>query len=349
MKNYLFPVLFLFIFFSCKDNKKDIIDNFNKIENINHTPIKLTDDSYFSKVWKIYCVDNLLIAYDVDNTFLFSITDMSKKVMLSKFGKLGQGPNEILGMVTATSVINKNTISFFEPNKSILYTINYEDTTNPVLTEVISVKEIGMIMTLTPLSSDLFIATGIFEQGRYMLLDKSGKVISYNFDYPSFSNDEIFTNAHKAMAFQGELTVRPDGKRFFSTCEDSEVFEIIELTQNNKLNKLFQFHGELGNFKPEGDGINSVSAAVSRNSKMKFIDSCCTQKYIYLLYSDRVIGDNLYNAYLANKVLVFDWDGNPVKLLNLDTDVSNIAINEDDRYMYGYNIDMEGLVRFQLK
>jgi len=143
--------------------------------------------------------------------------------------------------------------------------------------------------------------------------------------------------------------VRPDGKRFFFTCEDSEVFEIIEITQNNKLNKVFEFHGELGNFKPEGDGINSISAAIDRNSKTKFIDSYCTQDYIYLLYSNKVIGNNTYNAYLAKTVLVFDWDGNPVKLLNLDMDVSNIAIHENDRYMYAYSNDTEQLVKFTLE
>lgn len=349
MKIFFSSVLCFLIFISCEENKKNIIDNFNTIENINHIPIELTGDSFFSKVWKIHYVDNRLIAYDVDNTFLFSVTDLDNKMMLAKFGKLGQGPGEILGMVTTTSMVNKNTISFFEPNKSILYTINYEDLSNPLLTEILSVKGIDLIMTLTPLSSDLFIATGIFEQGRYMLLDKSGKVISYNFDYPTLSNDEIFTNAHKAMSFQGELAVRPDGKRFFSVCEDSEVFEIIEITQNNTLNKLFEFHGELGNFKPDGDGINSISAAVSRNSKMKFIDSYCTQEYIYLLYSNRVIGDNLYKAYLANTVLIFDWNGNTIKLLNLDTDVSKIAIDGNNRYMYAYSNDTEQLVAFSLE
>ncbi|SFL52127.1 TolB-like 6-blade propeller-like [Porphyromonadaceae bacterium KH3CP3RA] len=349
MKIYLSLVLCLFISLSCKENEKKIINNFNEIENVSHTPVKLDNDSFFSKVWKIYYVNDKLITYDVDNEFLFSITDLNKKVMLSKFGKLGQGPDEISGMVTTTSIVNKNTISFFEPNKSILYTINFENPTNLLLTEELSVKGIDMIMTLTPLSSDLFVATGIFEQGRFLLLDKAGKVISYNFDYPTFTNEEIFTHAHKAMAFQGKLAVRPDGKRFFFACEDSEVFEIIEITQNNNLNKIFEFHGELGNFKPEGDGRNSIAAAISRNSKKKFIDSYCTQDYIYLLYSNKVIGDNIYDAYLANTVLVFDWDGNPVKLLNLDTTVSNIAINENDRYMYAYSNDTEQLIRFTLE
>jgi hypothetical protein len=347
MKNYLFPVLCLFIFFSCKENKKNILDNFNRIENISHTPIKLADTSYFSQVWKIYIVNNKLIAYDVDHTFLFSVTDLDKKVMVSKFGKLGQGPDEILGTVTTTSIVDKNTISFFEPNKSILYTIDYEDLTDPLLTEVLSVKGKNII-TLTPISSELFIATGLFEQGRYMLLDKSGKILSYHFDYPPFPNDEIFTNAHKALAFQGDLAVRPDGKRFFFACEDSEVFEIVEITRNNNLNKIYEFYGELGNYKPEGDGKNSISAALSRHSKTKFIDSYCTQDYIYLLYANKVIGDNIYDAYLANTILVFDWDGNAVKLLNLDTVVSNIAIDENDRYLYAYCNDTEQLIRFKL-
>lgn len=347
-KKYLSILICLFSIFSCNEKIENITDYFKTKEDLNHTVIKLENDSYYSKVWKFYCFDNKLVAYDVDHAYLFSITDLNKKVMLTKFGKIGQGPDEVLGTVTSTSMVGKNVISFFEPNKSVLYTVNFEDVASTVQTEVLSVKGTDIILTLTPLSSDLFIATGIFEQGRYLLLDKKGRVISYNFEYPTLPNDEAFTHAQKAMVFQGALASRPDGERFFSVCEDNEVFEIIEVTSTNELNKIFEFHGEMGDFKAEGDGVNSVSAAVSRFSKKKFIDSYCTQDNIYLLYSNRVIGSKINNAYFSDIVLIFNWDGNPIKMLNLDVDVSSIAVDEVDRYLYAYSDDIEQIIRFDL-
>lgn len=349
MKKYLSAAICLFILFSCKEKIESITDYFKTEKNIHNTVIELEDESQYSRVWKLYCFDNKLVAYDVDHSYLFSITDLNKKEIVTKFGKIGQGPDEILGTVTSTSMFSKNAFSFFEPNKSVLYMVNFEDITSPVQTEVLSVKGIDVIMTLTPLSSNLFIATGIFERGRYLLLDKTAKVISYNFDYPTLPNEGTFTHAHKAMAFQGDLGVRPDGERFFSACEDNEVFEIIEITSQNELNMIFKFHGELGDYKSDGDGINSISAAISKFSKTKFIDSYCTQNYIYLLYSNRAIENKINNPYLADRVLVFDWDGKPVKILNLDAEVNSIAVDEIDQYLYAYCEDIEQIIRFDLK
>lgn len=348
---HILLLLYLFLSFSCKESKyskHSFVDNFKKSEVINHSVVQLDKDSYFSRVWKIYHAGNGIIAYDVDDQFLFSFTALNQKKMVSKFGKLGQGPDEILGMVTATSLIDNYTITFFEPNRGVLYKINFEDILNPKLSRKLSVKELGAILTLTPISPDLFVATGAFEEGRYLLLNKSGEVLSYNFDYPRFDNEDHFTNAHKAMAFQGSISVRPDGERFFFVCRKSEVFEIIEVTQDDKLTKKFEFHGEMGDYKAEGDGVNSISAAISRYSKLKFIDSYATQQYIYLLYSDRVIDGGVENPYSANRVFVFDWNGKPVKLFNLDVDVNCIAINESDDNMYAYSNDTEQLLKFDL-
>ncbi len=62
-----------------------------------------------------------------------------------------------------------------------------------------------------------------------------------------------------------------------------------------------------------------------------------------------MIGSNIYDAYLANKIIVFDWDGNPIKILNLDTEVSNITIDENDRVIYAYSNEMEQLIKFKLE
>lgn len=292
-KDKLFYILLLFcslILFSCQESNRSFADNFKKVDDINHSVVQLDKDSYFSRVWKIYHTGNSIVANDMDNQFFFSITDLNQRKIVSKFGGLGQGLDEIARMVATTSLIDNHTISFYDSYKGVLYKADFEDNLNPQISiEWLADNLSSSIMRLTPISSDLFVAIGRFEQGRYLLVNKAGEVLSYNFDYPRFDNEEYFTNAHKAMAFQGHISVRPDGERFFFACGDSEVFEIIEVAQGDRLKKIYEFHGEMGDYKADGDGVNTISAPISRYSKLKFIDSYASQQYIYLLYSDRVI------------------------------------------------------------
>ena len=215
---------------------------FETRDNISYEVFKIKNDSIFSKVFDILCSNDYLIAYDVDNNFLFSITDLKKGLMISKFGKIGQGPYEISGFPTSFSINGQGRVSFFDPNKNTLYVVNLSNPSIPTLQKSEFIKDSEeMIMTLSPLSSNLLIATGTFTNGRYLLMDTIGRKISYNFDYPKFLNDTKFTNAHKAMAFQGKLIVRPDGKSFFFACEDSEVFEIIKIKENDEFGFVVLF------------------------------------------------------------------------------------------------------------
>ncbi|RNC63315.1 BF3164 family lipoprotein [Proteiniphilum sp. X52] len=352
MKHHLiYYVVWVFLFCSCnKSHKKKIINEFKEEKNIENEAIKLKNDSIFSMVFGMICLNDNLIAYDVDNIFLFSITDLKKHEMLSKFGKLGQGPEDISSLPTSVSIVDQTSISFFESNKNILYTINLKDPVSPTIQKNEFLKESEeMFMSLSPIKSNLFIATGTFANGRYLLMNKNGEKISYNFDYPHVPNKENLTNAHKAMAFQGKLMARPDGERFFFACEDSEIFEIIKIEQDNKLNKIYEFHGELAHFKAEGDGITTIASAIDRNSNTKFVDAYGTQNFIYLLYANKIIGNDIYKSYLANTILVFDWNGKAIKKLNLDTDLSKIAVDEFDKTLYGIDPNSETyLVKFPL-
>ncbi|HBG41549.1 MAG TPA: hypothetical protein DDW85_09065 [Porphyromonadaceae bacterium] len=204
------------------------------------------------------------------------------------------------------------------------------------------------MINIVPLISGKYVALGLFENGRYLLLDNAGKEISYNFDYPKFEGEESFTNAHKAMAFQGKIMNRPDGRRFFFACSNSELFQIFQI-KNNKIGSIYDFQGEFATFVPEGDGHQKIAAGVSRDSKTKFIDAYCTQKYIYLLYSNRLIRENINKAFYANIILVYDWNGKAIKRYNLDIDVNNIAVNEDDNMIYASdNESFTSMVKFEI-
>jgi len=238
-------------------------------------------------------------------------------------------------------------MTLFNSNQNTLFYINYKGDMLPK--KKLEFNKNDNIRSVISISSQRYIALGAFEEGRYLLLDENGEKLSFNFDYPSMTDGtELSTPMFKHMAFQGTLMRKPNGDSFFFVTSKSEIFEIIKVNEDDKLDKVFSYHGETGQFVFEGDGYSRTSIATKRASKMFFADATCSDNYIYLLYSNKVIGDNLYRAYRSNNVLVFDWKGEPVTSLLLDIEVDNIAVDKNDSYMYAYNKSTEQLVKFDL-
>lgn len=343
-----FLILSLCLTACSNQSEKDLLQRFKTVKECTHETIVMNDDSFFSSVFQIYVENDRLLAYDYDKKFLFSLTDLKEKTMLAKFIGVGQGPNEIPGMITAVNYLYNGNFCFFSPNTRKMYFVNYLNSylfekTLPFDTE-------KMMLNVIPVGSN-YVALGWFNEGRYLLLDKDGKEMSCFLDYPHFEGDEQFTNAHKAMAFQGKLIGQPDSKRFFFAASNSHIFEIMEVVDNKGISKVFEYQGELGQFVPEGDGQNMEAAAIRKESRSAFVGANCTQKYIYLLYSGNVIADEMKNGISGSgkTVFAFDWDGNPVKKLQLDTYVKCIAVTADDQTMYAItNVDDVSLLRFDL-
>lgn len=67
-------------------------------------------------------------------------------------------------------------------------------------------------------------------------------------------------------------------------------------------------------------------------NRMGYWDIDVTEEYIYTLYSGRERTDP--NQSTGNKVFVFDWEGNPIKQLNLDVEVSRIAVDQNNETLY---------------
>lgn len=346
----LFVILLLIIncFLSCSDKgDKNLEEKFKRSKELNHEVVTIKDNEIYSKIYKLLINKNHLIAYDYNGEYFFSLTDINSDDIIARFGKKGQGPNEILMMPQTLTLIG-DILYFYDLNQKSLFSINCSNGSNYIPQKIIDFDKNKKIMSVLPIADKKYVALGGFDNGRYLLLDENGHEISCYFDYPNFEGDELFTNLHKALAFQGSIMRRPDGKRFFFAAQDSELFEIIEMNEIDKLNKVFSFQGEIAKFGKEGDGINTAGAPKKKESKMFFIDANCTQNYIYLLYSNKVIGNNLFNAFRSNKILVFDWNGKPVTSLHLDIEVSYIAIDENDKNLYAYDQENEHLVKFKL-
>ena len=96
--------------------------------------------------------------------------------------------------------------------------------------------------------------------------------------------------------------------------------------------------------------INDLSGEISLerggDAKECFVDIAYSDDYIYGLFSGNE--DNLPEAYLSNIIYVFDWDGNPIKQLNLNRKVMSISVNQNDKRIYSFDLDAGEVIYLDL-
>lgn len=94
-------------------------------------------------------------------------------------------------------------------------------------------------------------------------------------------------------------------------------------------------------------GINGeLSLERGGEAKECFVDIAYTDDYIYGLFSGNE--DNTSGAYLSNIIYVFDWNGNPIKQLNLDRKVMSISVNQSAKRIYSFDIETGEVIYIDL-
>lgn len=340
-------IMSILITFSACNKKATLLNQFDNQKSVKHQNINLSEDDFLSRVWNLYIERDYLFLYNDDGKTYISIYDIKKNKIVNRFITRGIGPDEISSPPQSITLFPKNKLTYFDSNTKTLYETDYS-IVDSLKTKISNkMNKTLAISKLVPLAYGYYLAVGMFEKGRYAVLNREANIISYNFDYPKDEMVNISTYL-KAMAYQGKLNVTKDGKKIAFSGLSSEILEIMEITQKGELLKIKDIHYDLAKYVPDGN-INEVSASIKKESKMAFVNSSLTSDYIYVLYSGRKIGNDFENAIKGNIVLVFDWNGNPIIRYNLDIDVTCIAIGEDNKTLYAISeADDTNLVKFSI-
>lgn len=88
----------------------------------------------------------------------------------------------------------------------------------------------------------------------------------------------------------------------------------------------------------------------TEDTRFAFVSGATTKNYLYLLYSGNheVDGAGNLNS-TGKKVYVYDWQGNPVRILRFPNFISSIGVNDDDSELYAFDTDREMIVRAPLR
>lgn len=313
-------LLIILTLFSCKEDKEEF-------EVIKSKRLAVSD-SIRSSIDFLFIRD-LLILSDFGDSYYFKVVDIQSDQIIQKFGKLGEGPCEIKPYSNVQK-IDDFTVGVFD-----LHNFKYLDFSINNIDSIFCQSETKNfdfnLQKLIKLKENLFLGAGLYE-GRYILTNSTNYSIDSIFlDYPF--NDELpISFEEKAMLFQGNFTTNSKLQRIAFATRSSPALDILSF-ESNKIDVVKRISGTtLPIFASENTG-QLIGATLDNSNVWGYLSITSSNSYLYLLYSGKRTDDEYQKS---DKVLVYNWNGDLVKRLKLDQEVSNVAVDENDNYLIGY-------------
>jgi hypothetical protein len=324
---------------NCNPNKS-IISYFKEFDILKPESVLPLNDLYFKFARISELNDSTLIitarsiSHTSGNSLIYFISKNTGSI-IREIGPSGRGPAELMG-VFSTSIL-KNEIIFYDPISYKILKYNFiRDSSNY---QSFKIKKEYIIDYLSVIDSNKYILLGLFKGKMFNYLNLETGEEFVNIDYPKLQNqqdaDSKKTGFLSYSAFPGSLIKRPEHSSFAFYSSTSELIQIIEVIGNMIIGKK-QILYDL----PVGNIVFNQDAFIwgyNNKSKYCFIDGTASEKYLYLLYSGNYIRDK--NSILSNCILVFDWNGNKIKKIDLDRKVFAISVDSKDQELYAFSLN----------
>lgn len=294
----------------------------------------MSSDSLF-RAGNLILFGDILIVKDDELDFLYKLIDVNKDQFLKKFGKIGPGPCELdPSGVSFRLGPSGDRIGVFEMQTREYQEFQFKqilDSEEDPVCNPFSEKFASDIRLAIKIEENLFLVAPA-GQKPYGLF-RGNTLVETIGEFPFRDQHEGIDPIIMDLAFQNRLIKHPSRPLILGTSSFSFNMEIFELKNDKNLIIKKSLHYWPPQFEPSNE-LNQFYASIKEENRFGNVSTAVSENFIYVLYSDEPWK---YQFPIKSKrVLVYDWDGNPVKILELNQEVSIIVAHENDDYLIGY-------------
>lgn len=261
-------------------------------------------------VSRLFVYEGNILALTLQEPF-FSYIDIDRKCLIRSFGRQGraggelprspQGVNLREGRLQFFDFVSKSLISISVPEGVVdAIPVPYDVDFRPLRMVEIEGKKI---------------ATGGFDSGSVAFVDSDRRIVkgeSYPFDTGTLSGIE------RGASIQSDIVSAPDSAILLIRTLASDCFEIYRVNETG-IRRVF-----VNEFKnPPVIERNRINPAISRAG---YIRSSVDNENIYLMYSESSYRDASNEGLLSDRIHIYDWDGNLIRILHLPEKVGAFCV-----------------------
>lgn len=322
---FLFSLLSVCTISCHKSKKSSFLGAFTNYYNGSPKELSKYPIDSLGKPEYIYAWKNHIIIADPIDDYLLSSYDLQSN-QFYRFLSRGSGPEELIdiqqmGAVDDHRFFIKSTFG----NNLHLYSVNENKN---ILTNMVK----NILPEFVSITIDNNMLIGSYKgTSRFAIseLDNIEFKKEFGEDVESFSQ-EMASNT-----LQGLSVGSPNQKKIAWFSFYGEVAEFYDYSDTTNIHCFKKYVGDLP--------IVNEQYVFNEGSKLGITSLTKSDKYVFALYSgktlEEIMASNKDLGLLSNRILVYNWDGDSIGVLNLDKKVRSISYNieSDVLYMVGYD------------
>ena len=316
-----------------KEKSHTVLELFSESQSLSPKKDFYVNEDSIAIIEGLSCDGKNLIVNDYHSGCCYTLFDKKSGEYIAGFGTIGQGPAELPS--PCYGYLTESGFTVFDDQTRIVMKYSLDSLRNsrkkdgsPVRLAQYKIPE-AQISKLIAIDDTTLLCAGTYKSRyQYLLFNKNDSVLDYGVDVYNAA-DSAFQTYTRYLSNQGNLVMNPEKHTFAGSINFSSNIDFFEIV-NNKIELIKSLRlGDPINKPVNEEGIYYVD--LTENTQTGYIDLSATSKYVYALYSDKKMYENNRKS---DTVLVFDWDGNPIKKYSLDTDAYYIAVDSTQQSLF---------------
>jgi WD40 repeat protein len=327
----------LFLLWRCKSDKPDTFNEKDFAELVNLKGSVLQVDTMIMKPAGINVVDNLLFLTNINTEYIFEVYDLNTHKKINECIKHGNGPGEMLYPVIVN--LTKDSLWIFDRHLQFLHNYRTKDFISGSNPESVRKIRLDNYSEVTVLPDNRIIASPDMNADRmFAYYDLNAKRLESKGEYP----DKNLSAIDHIMSHRFEYTTNLNDRIF------------VCYTYNNII-EIYDGAGDLVKRRYGPNEVQSKPVVKYRTTKDGISVGSIVPGSMNICYFAPVsVGNEVFVTYVGapnektvsfprnKKILVFDFEGNPLRIYNLDIPVGYFAVDAEKRIIYGIT-DMQDL------
>jgi hypothetical protein len=327
------------LFISCREQEYKLSTRFSFSDIPEQTHLKGTVVAFedIFKPVRLYIKDSILFTVNQSQEYFVTAYNLNSTEKIGDFLSFGSGPDEVLGIRSIQ--FTDSSVWIFDRMRQNLFKYGFE--------QFLSDREIIPSMKIKTDNADralaidslLLINSMSHLEARFSIYDMTGKFLKDVGELPDANID--MTEFERLESYFCNMALNPVDKSVFAAYMNTDLIEIYDKNETLKTRRHGPEHFFPVRKQKTFDGGAMVVGSVPGATRDAYFWPVALEDEIWTIYSGKVYDPSVKNAFLCNDILVFDWNGHPIRHYTLDIPFFSMAIDRANRAIYGITINPE--------
>lgn len=324
-----------FYFISCSSNSNSALLDFPETERI--TGNVCLPDLFLGNPFLLCMADNQLFIRDSHDGKMVTQVDLTTNESY-RIASRGEGPCEFMNIRNISYNSKDRSISFFDG-------VRFQSSSYKIGKGALVIEEPNRLSSICIEQAHVFdiipfskgyLANGIFGYQQLCYFDKSGNVITTFGAFPG-DNSGIENSETFFLRKQTQISVSPDQQKFAITGVYNDQLSFYKAGPDLPafVKEYYTSESELKTFESHSDSDSQYGVAETDNTIFTYKSACPTDNYLYVIYWGYNQAQIDRKEVSGCKILLFDWNGNKIKCMEVPNLLFQLAVDENGGSIYG--------------